>query len=1077
MKTTTKRILQVLLFCLLAAVLSLGTAIATSAAEVQSGATGATEYAIGASGSGYTLVQESGNWYIKNSSNQYLQASYSDWTGYSGTWSSTASQGTAFTVTINNDESSATVCWVFDTRTNGTAYITYSNGLGASKTSTSVALISSGGSTTPDNPQPSTSSNTVTLYFTNNKSWNNVYAYVWKDGGTAEVAWPGKALETHTKNSYEQDIYSVTIDLDQYDRVIFNNGSDSAKTVDVDVNEALNNGSGIYIDESDSDSPFSVKYYNHNIDFSKTIEKLSGDGHGDYDYRLHLNVEGKNLAGSTTEVTPGTTGKNIAFILDVSDTMTSTWGTTNTRKLELVRQLIMGNGDYVSEGVIDDLLKNNNVKIIPVWGGQSGTYEEYYKVLTQSEIDGMSKQKNGWDSLHVSPTWGYTTALMAVDKEFGTDKDVTVVFLAGDGPDSHIWYKPGERDHGTYDRGTYSNTSYQRNIEECKAWSDAHPNSTIIGLGIESQTGHLEHDSADSNSLKTIAEYSGGTYYGATEFADFQKNFNTVIETLIPGDKTKDLTVVDTLSDKVAFLGSNVTAINLTATMRLGSETAESTDVSSYVSVDFENKTVTFSGYGMIDGIFYLEIAFDIKTADDVFRETALYPDNSGYPNTGDEGTDYGSNTTSSNQPGYFSNVKESSTVSYQLNNEPTRTAEFKQPVVQAPEPQDGVYKFTYPDRNETIYYGKDNPGDNGYFAYQMYTKTVTRRLKSAEIRGYSGNGNQAGVPTYLWTEEAQALFDGKNPLVTASFEVQGNEYNYDNVSFYKHDIVWPTMIITELPANQSIKVDGSDVVVTAEAPEKTFTFKYVLEQNGTITEGAENIKYAENVTFNPAYKGQEGIHVIEGVILPENLTYWSSDAQGNNILTTVKTFGMLIRGGYTADDLKNNFVTVYAQTKTPTGDEWKPVIEEATLTRVIADNDVNRFYADYMVDYLNINGVVVQDMLDESKTVSYGLVVLVSDNAEEQEKMQKVAKAMADGNLNAAYVGDDLAYRFEYADKSHISDYNRTLFTLNGSYEKLNGKTLTAIAYIIVPDADTQDKIYYYSPVNTQIYIKKYED
>ena len=173
---------------------------------------------------------------------------------------------------------------------------------------------------------------------------------------------------------------------------------------------------------------------------------------------------------------------------------------------------------------------------------------------------------------------------------------------------------------------------------------------------------------------------------------------------------------------------------------------------------------------------------------------------------------------------------------------------------------------------------------------------------------------------------------------------------------------------------------------------------------------------------------------------------------------------------------MRDNVVTVYAQTKTPTGDEWKPFIEEATLTRVIADDGVNRYYADYMVDYLNINGDVVQDMIDEGKIVSYGLAVLVYDTAKAQnitqEKMETVAKTMSENSYKSASIGSGIAYRYEYADKAHISDYNRTLYTLNGNYENLKGKTLTAIAYIVVTDANTQEKKYYYTPINQQIYV-----
>ena len=1067
MKTTTKRVLQVLLFCLLAAVLALGTAMATSAAEIPSGSSLDIRktYTIGAEDSGYTLVYNDG-WIIQDSSEKYLQVDY----GNVVKWGNISSAST-FSVAPGNNGATVSCQLGYNTM-----YLSYSNGsFSANAVSSNRVRIydnnsggESGGSTDPVTPQQTTSQNTVKLYFTNNKGWSDVYAYVWKEGGEAvETPWPGTALEKYSTNDAGQDIYSVSIDLDEYDRVIFNNGSENTKTESIDVTEALNKGSGIYIDDNDSSNPYSVNYYNHNIDFSKKIEKLNTNP-DDYSYRLHLNVAGENLKSSKTETTSGESATHkLAIIIDATETMLSTSMTgspSGENKFQTIQRLLKE-----ENGFLEQYLDGNNEVAIIFIGGVAGygvSYTQCYQVGVQKTTD-INAARGNWSEHHFSHPISYTTAFLAAQDIFdpqNTGEKYSVLFFAGNAPGSYLDISTGE----TNNRVDSSQIG-PKNVADCKSYMDAHPNVSFYGVGVASQSGDIEHGSTE---LREISEYGDG-YYNATSVDKLSDDLLDIVTILLPGDRTNDLTVVDTLSDKVAFLGSDRTDINLTATMWLGNKEGAGTDVSDKVTVDFENKTVTFSGYGTIDGKFYLEIAFDIKTADDVFHEST------GYPNTGDEDTDYDTNTTSSNQPGYFSNVKESSTVSYTLNSEPTRTAEFKQPVVQAPEPQDGVYKFTYPDRHENIYYGKDNQGDEGYFAYQMWTKTVTRRLKSAEIRGYSGNGDQAGVPTYLWTAEAQALFDF-NPLVTASFEVQGNDYNYDNVSFYKHDIEWPTMIITELPANQSIKVDGSDVVVTAEAPEKTFTFKYELEQNGTITEGAENIKYAENVTFNPAYKGQEGIHVIEGVTLPENLTYWSSDAEGNDILTTVKTFGMLIRGGYTADDLENNVVTVYAQTKTPTGDEWRPVIEEATLTRVIADNEVNRYYADYMVDFLNINGDVVQYMINEGQNVQYGLVVMIADEDEAitQENMISYLNKLKTNEKQSAYIGDTehVAAYFEYDDATHISDYNRTLFTINGKYENLKGKRITAMAYIIVPDADTQEKKYY-TPVNTQIVIKKYDD
>lgn len=1051
MNVKTKRVCRVLLLCLLAALFTVAAAVTVSAAtEVTSGSLDTSKtYIVGAENSGYTLVY-SGGWKIKNSSDSYMQVNYG-----SITWGNTAS-----TFTVTPGSSGATISCSMSGRT---YYLAYNNGFSANMNSSNrihvYATESSGGESGGTTPSGSSGSSTVTLYFTNNKRWTSVNAYVWNDETqTEEATWPGTTLTKQLTNDYNEDIYSVTIDYTAYDHVIFNDGSE--QTVDINVLEAVENGGGIFLtkDENndfvtDTSGHYQVSYYNHAIDFSKKIEKLQPADNDDYTYRLHLNVEGKNLTGSTTIPGQPVTDRKIGILMDVTETMLSTWSGSDTgdNKFDGVRQLLQG-----SDGFLNSILDGHTEVYIIVVGGQTGTgtYLQLSDKIASGTTPGDFSNIN--NSLHVSQGISYVTGLKAAEYYLGNDID-SLVYIIGNETDTYVDYASGN-----VERGTTGSNAKTKNYNDYVTFMGNHPNLSMY-------TVYVTPVNRGTDIAQQMGEYSvnrgtGGGYYEASDTATLKEKLTQISEAIqLPGDKTKNLTVTDTLSEYVDFL--DAASINLTATMTLEGETV-GTDVSSYVTVDRTNKTVTFSGYPTIDGRFTLDIAFNIRTADDVFHDTAKYG-NTGYPHTGDADTDYGTNTTSSNQPGYYSNVKESSTVSYTLNSEPERTAEFLQPVVQAPEPQDGTYKFVYPDRDPDNYYG-DGRGSGEYFGSTDWTKTVTRRLRSAEIRGYSGNGNKPGVPTYLWTEEAQTLFDF-NPLVTASLSVTNNTDADDNVSFYKNEIIWPDMTLATAP--NGITVDeNSNVVVTATAEEKTFTLKYVVNN----TEKAESgIPYAKAATFNPIYEGSTKYYYI-AADLPGNITYWSSDAAGENILTTVKTFGMLVRGGYTPEDVRDDVVTVYAQTTPPPeGDEWRPFIEEATLTRVIADEDVNTVYVDYMVDYLNINGEVVQKLVAGGSKVNYGLVVMVYDEAMSEANMQKVAKLMIDNDKTAANIADTQhkAYRYEYSDATHISDYNRTLYTINGDYEKLNGKTLTAIAYLYL-DED-KSKIYY-SKINQAIIIKK---
>lgn len=72
----------------------------------------------------------------------------------------------------------------------------------------------------------------ITIYYCNIQKWSNVYAYVWKNGGSNEKTFPGS--EMTPVNGYSNMLY-YTISLN-YDRVIFSNGNGTDnKTEDLSI--------------------------------------------------------------------------------------------------------------------------------------------------------------------------------------------------------------------------------------------------------------------------------------------------------------------------------------------------------------------------------------------------------------------------------------------------------------------------------------------------------------------------------------------------------------------------------------------------------------------------------------------------------------------------------------------------------------------------------------------------------------------------------------------------------------------------------------------------------------------------
>lgn len=74
----------------------------------------------------------------------------------------------------------------------------------------------------------------VVYFYNDSTDWTNVYAYYWKDGEEAPVAWPG-SLATDMGNG----LFAFIVP-EGYDNIIFNNGSDE-QTVDLKIPETCEN--------------------------------------------------------------------------------------------------------------------------------------------------------------------------------------------------------------------------------------------------------------------------------------------------------------------------------------------------------------------------------------------------------------------------------------------------------------------------------------------------------------------------------------------------------------------------------------------------------------------------------------------------------------------------------------------------------------------------------------------------------------------------------------------------------------------------------------------------------------------
>ncbi len=378
-----------------------------------------------------------------------------------------------------------------------------------------------------------------------------------------------------------------------------------------------------------------------------------------------------------------------------------------------------------------------------------------------------------------------------------------------------------------------------------------------------------------------------------------------------------------------------------------------------------------------------------------------------------------------------------------------------------------GSYKFTHNDR-----YGVPR------------TKTVEVSLKEPEILGYSGNNNQPGVPTYLWTAEAKALFDNKNPLVKAALAVTGNDddQHQQDVSVYKNDVVWDLVKTSADDAkNMTAKSSDRTLEVFAATKPYTFTFRYHFVKNGSVQQKGIRtmVEYGKPVTFDSVFSDPDQYVYIDDTIPEDGFCYWSADKAGLMPITTNRTFGMLMRGKWLDQSNTDRVVDVYAQYENHLDQDWKPLIEESTFTHMISD-EYDWVYLDYMVNYLSKDGKIVQDMVAEGdQNIRYGLVAVKHpDSADDpdRDRMISITQAMINKNVSSTYTDssyESVAYRLEYGKPTDttkpISNFNRVLYTLRSDTAKAGNKSFSVIAYITV-----DGKNYFYSEVNNDIRIHK---
>lgn len=111
----------------------------------------------------------------------------------------------------------------------------------------------------------------ITIYFSNNQKWTKVNAYLYNEAaGTQNAEWPGEAMKLHSTNDYGEKIYMLDVDVSEFNRVVFNNGT--SQTMNASLSVA---SSGFYIAKNTPKNSMALGVYAFNETNYGKIDKVS----------------------------------------------------------------------------------------------------------------------------------------------------------------------------------------------------------------------------------------------------------------------------------------------------------------------------------------------------------------------------------------------------------------------------------------------------------------------------------------------------------------------------------------------------------------------------------------------------------------------------------------------------------------------------------------------------------------------------------------------------------------------------------------------------------------------------------
>ncbi len=579
--------------------------------------------------------------------------------------------------------------------------------------------------------------------------WSSSYTYSWGLGSGTNI--------TYSNNKISSTANNTTRYLQNYNGAASGQSSGTAYTLyqKSDITEmqftikAVQDASEI-VEPDDYNATY-------NFEHNKTIDSLN-DGAENPDtslagqdfYRLYLDMTGK------------TEPIDLVVVVDASGSMTKTDMTVNGQsgqtRVAAINNFMNGTtgSSYNSDGFVSKFLSMNSENQISVvrFYGPTGitTTSPSYSYSKDSDVRcnwtstaqyvNCSNQSNNGTNYEA----GLLQASAQFEKVADSGHKKVMIFLSDGVPTFYIDDNGSRQGTGVYANQTNVSNCKQPSKDAFDAFRKSNPDVDVYTVGVSEDVTSDDLDGSQSPEvLQYMANNGNGTFYA------IESDMSELTLKLLNNWFPYNVSITDKLSKYVSYYEDQpdvkVTMKNReTGDVTTLYENGKVLDTSILKNVYYlpdDTSTEPTGSTGVVRAVFdssyhmnpnYIyTLSFNVKTTQTAYNEYADH-DNSYQSVTGDADTDYGTNATSSNQPGFHSN--NAAWVSYTVKGN-SYDSGYKHPVVQVynkskdddstqeegPAHEDTTPEFEHNKTIDSLNDGVENPDTSlaGQDFYRLY--------------------------------------------------------------------------------------------------------------------------------------------------------------------------------------------------------------------------------------------------------------------------------------------------------------------------------------------------------------------